>query len=200
MNEAASRNAARRRRARARSVALAVAILVLGAAVAAVYALRVAGWDRVAGLDGPAYAVPGSPGSTVDARIVPLLLALGGGALGLAVALVLTAFILSRGIAAGRAATGEGNVPLRTGPARRRVRFAVIGPVLLLVVLGTFGVRWYAYVTNTGSPFDEVGIGLNARVPEPLRAWGCGRLKATFGGSTPPPLGSGARGDPGRWR
>lgn len=200
MSEAAPRNDARRRRARGRSIALAVALLVLGAAVAASYALRVAGWDRVAGVGGPAYAVPGSPGSTVDAAIVPLLLSLGGGALGLAVALVLTALVLSRGIAAGRAATGGGGVPPRTGPARRGPRFAVIGPVLLLAILGTFGVRWYAYVTNTGSPFDEVGIGLNARVPEPLRAWGCGRLKATFADRTLPPQGCGTRGDPARWR
>lgn len=55
------------------------------------------------------------------------------------------------------------------------------------VILGaTIGWRWYGYVSNTVSPYDEVGIGLNSRMPLPLRKWGCDRLQATFGAVLPP--------------
>lgn len=136
-------------------------------------------------------------GTGTASRAVPLLLALGGGALGLALALAVTAWVFARGLAAGhRTAAGSALLPR----SRRRLRFAVIGPVLLLAVLGIFGLRWYRYVTNAETPFDEVGIDLNARVPEPLRRWGCGRLEASFGAGTPPPRGCGAPGDPRRWR
>lgn len=53
----------------------------------------------------------------------------------------------------------------------------------LVVVVGFF---WGRYVTNTDSPYDEVGIELNSRMPLPIREWGCGRLKATFPNALPP--------------
>lgn len=61
--------------------------------------------------------------------------------------------------------------------------------LLMFVVIGAVSViggRWYTYVTNTSSPYDEVGIELNSRLPEPLRAWGCGKLRANFPRSLPP--------------
>ena len=61
--------------------------------------------------------------------------------------------------------------------------------VLAFVLLGlviVLGGRWYTYITNTTSPYDEVGIELNRRLPEPLRAWGCGKLHANFPKSLPP--------------
>ena len=61
---------------------------------------------------------------------------------------------------------------------------------LLIAVLAGFviviGGRWYTYITNTTSPYEEVGIELNSRMPLPLRAWGCGKLHANFPKSLPP--------------
>ncbi|WP_342359471.1 hypothetical protein [Terrarubrum flagellatum] len=51
---------------------------------------------------------------------------------------------------------------------------------------GTLGWRWYVYVTNTQTPYDEVGIGLNGLMPQPLRKWGCDQLKKNFGRGLPP--------------
>lgn len=56
--------------------------------------------------------------------------------------------------------------------------------VLAFVVL--IGFRWYRYVTNTDSPYDEVGIALNNVMPGPINAWGCAKLKTTFGNGLPP--------------
>lgn len=36
------------------------------------------------------------------------------------------------------------------------------------------------------SPYDEVGIELNSRLPLPLRKWSCDKLHATFGSVLPP--------------
>lgn len=60
----------------------------------------------------------------------------------------------------------------------------LIGVVVAVVVV--FGFTWYRYVTNTSSPYDEVGIELNSRMPAPLRDWGCAQLKAHFAGALPP--------------
>lgn len=75
---------------------------------------------------------------------------------------------------------------------------------LLLIVVaitvfvgGTVGFRWHSYVTNTDSPYDEVGITFNSKMPYPLRKWGCDKLKATFAGALPP-LGCKAEGGTGR--
>lgn len=53
--------------------------------------------------------------------------------------------------------------------------------VIVVAVAVTFGWRWYSYVSNTESPYDEVGIELNSRMPMPLRTWGCLKLKAKIG-------------------
>jgi hypothetical protein len=60
---------------------------------------------------------------------------------------------------------------------------------LFLIVIGmviAIGGKWYMYVTNTKSPYDEVGIGLNGYMPAPIRAWGCAKLHATFEMALPP--------------
>ncbi len=61
--------------------------------------------------------------------------------------------------------------------------------LLLTVVIAisvVVGFRWYRYVGNTDSPYDEVGIEINSRLPTPLRKWGCDKLHATFGNVLPP--------------
>ena len=51
---------------------------------------------------------------------------------------------------------------------------------------GTMGYKWYTYVTNTVSAFDEVGSTINKALPGPINAWGCAQLKKTFGTGLPP--------------
>jgi hypothetical protein len=63
------------------------------------------------------------------------------------------------------------------------LRLAII-IVVAIVMVGGF--RWYRYVSNTESPYQEVGIELNSRMPMPIRKWGCDRLHATFGEMLPP--------------
>lgn len=61
--------------------------------------------------------------------------------------------------------------------------------VVLIVVIAVVGMgafRWYSYVTNTQSPYQEVGIELNSRLPLPLRKWGCDRLQQNFADMLPP--------------
>ncbi|ABC93709.1 hypothetical conserved protein (plasmid) [Rhizobium etli CFN 42] len=61
--------------------------------------------------------------------------------------------------------------------------------LLLTIVLAfvvVIGFRWYRYIANTDSPYDEVGITLNSSMPGPLNAWGCAKLKQTFGSALPP--------------
>jgi hypothetical protein len=63
------------------------------------------------------------------------------------------------------------------------LRVAFIMVFVFAVVLGGF---WYRYVTNTESPYQEVGIELNSRMPEPIRRWGCDKLQSNFDGAVPP--------------
>ena len=63
------------------------------------------------------------------------------------------------------------------------VRLVVMITVAVVVVIGF---RWYRYVTNTDSPYDEIGITLNNSMPGPLNSWGCAKLKITFANSLPP--------------
>ncbi|MBO9099570.1 MULTISPECIES: hypothetical protein [Rhizobium] len=58
--------------------------------------------------------------------------------------------------------------------------------VIVIALVATVGFRWYRYVTNTDSPYDEVGITLNSSMPAPINAWGCARLKTTFSNNLPP--------------
>jgi len=58
--------------------------------------------------------------------------------------------------------------------------------VIALAVVVFTGFRWYRYVSNTDSPYDEIGITLNDAMPGPINNWGCAKLKTTFAGSLPP--------------
>jgi hypothetical protein len=61
--------------------------------------------------------------------------------------------------------------------------------ILFAVIFSFFAVlggRWLYYVTQSASPYDEVGATLMMHVPEPLRAWGCARLKERFPRVLPP--------------
>lgn len=67
----------------------------------------------------------------------------------------------------------------------------VLGPVLLMLALvaAMLGGYW-AFLTKTiDTPYDEIWIGLNHRLPEPLRAWSCGDVEARLGPAAVPPLG-----------
>jgi hypothetical protein len=59
-----------------------------------------------------------------------------------------------------------------------------------IVVVG----RWYLYIAYTDDPFDEVGVGLNMMMPEPVRQIGCTRMKERFGRGSLPPAGCGENG------
>ncbi len=54
---------------------------------------------------------------------------------------------------------------------------AVLVISAFVVVTSLTGLRWYQYVTNTESPYDEVGIALNGYVPLTIRTWGCAQLR-----------------------
>jgi hypothetical protein len=58
--------------------------------------------------------------------------------------------------------------------------------VILVGITVMFGGRWYMYVAQADSPYDEVGIALNGYMPSPLRTWGCHKLQSRFEGQLPP--------------
>lgn len=62
--------------------------------------------------------------------------------------------------------------------------------VVLAVAIVLTG-RWYMYVAYADSPFDEVGIALNSRMPGPINAIGCNMLKQRFADKSIPPMGCG---------
>lgn len=66
---------------------------------------------------------------------------------------------------------------------RRPLRIILIS---LLAFVIFFGQRWYTYVTNKTSPYDEVGIQINSALPSPIRKWGCDKLHANFANALPP--------------
>lgn len=66
----------------------------------------------------------------------------------------------------------------------RQVVVVLVAGVLAFIL--TTGGLWYRYVTNTETPFDEVGVEINSRMPAPLRKWGCDQLKKNFGRGVPP--------------
>ena len=75
------------------------------------------------------------------------------------------------------------------GDRRPQSRIALAASVAIAIALagvGTIGWRWYSYVTAGASPYDEVGIEVNRLLPEPLRAWGCARIKERFPRAVPP--------------
>jgi hypothetical protein len=59
---------------------------------------------------------------------------------------------------------------------------------LIIVVAAVifFGQRWYTYVNNKTSPYDEVGIQINSALPSPIRKWGCDKLHGNFANALPP--------------
>ena len=77
-------------------------------------------------------------------------------------------------------------------------RIILVVLVVLIAATGFIGQRWYSYVSNTSSAYDEVGIEINSRLPGPLNKWGCDKLHATFG-EVPPPHGC-ASADGTSWR
>lgn len=58
--------------------------------------------------------------------------------------------------------------------------------VVLIAGAVMFGGRWYMYVAQGQSPYDEVGIALNGYMPGPLRARGCHKMQQRFAGQLPP--------------
>lgn len=157
-------------------------IFFAGGLVAFFYAFRISGWERVDG--GSRFVMPDSGGQQfVKAEILPLLGQYGGIAIGLGVALLVAAQIYT---ARQRRTVSQDRppaAPVKIGLAR------TIARVVLAIAIGvgvTFGYRWYDYVANAKSPYDEVGIAINSRLPESLRAWGCSRLKERFARSIPP--------------
>jgi hypothetical protein len=58
--------------------------------------------------------------------------------------------------------------------------------IIIIAFVIFFGQRWYAYVTNKTSPYNEVGIELNSAMPAPVRKWGCDKLHETFPKAQPP--------------
>ena len=75
---------------------------------------------------------------------------------------------------------------VRQSPRRSKTRTALAAVAILVGAFGTMGWRWYSYVTAGESPYDEVGIGLNSRLPAPLRGWGCAKLAQRFPHTVPP--------------
>jgi hypothetical protein len=49
-----------------------------------------------------------------------------------------------------------------------------------VTVITTLGFRWYCYVAFADSPYDKVAIGLNGKMPRPLRNRGCHKLQTCF--------------------
>jgi len=81
-------------------------------------------------------------------------------------------------------------------PQMKVLKFLLIIVIAAVVI---FGWRWYSYVSNTESPYQEVGIELNSRMPGPINKWGCDKLHATFQ-NVLPPYGCQAATDPKQWR
>lgn len=68
-------------------------------------------------------------------------------------------------------------------PMRRALRIVLISFVAFVIF---FGQRWYNYVTNKTSPYDETGIQINSALPAPIRKWGCDKLRTNFPKAEPP--------------
>ncbi|MBB3963198.1 MULTISPECIES: hypothetical protein [Rhizobium] len=66
--------------------------------------------------------------------------------------------------------------------------------IVVIAAVAVFGGRWYMYVAYASDPFDEVGISLNMKMPEFIRAKGCEMLKERFEGKTLPPAGCSVNG------
>ncbi|WP_246693017.1 hypothetical protein [Methylobacterium sp. WL64] len=60
----------------------------------------------------------------------------------------------------------------RRAPHSRLALALTVAAGILIAGVGTLGWRWYSYITASATLYDEVGIEVNHRLPEPLRAWG----------------------------
>lgn len=164
-------------------IRLVAGLFFAGGLVAFFYMFRISGWERSA--DGTRFIMPDTGGKQyAKAEILPLLGQYGGIAIGLSIALLIIAQI----VAARQKRAERDGVPFPK-PAPKASVLQTLLIMAVAVSLGTgivFGYRWYDYVTNAKSPFDEVGIAINSRLPASLRDWGCGRLKERFGRTLPP--------------
>lgn len=70
----------------------------------------------------------------------------------------------------------------RSTPAA--VAALMVGVVAAFAIV--LGGQWYYYVAYASSPYDEVGIAINSRMPAPLRSWGCARIAERFPRTLPP--------------
>ncbi len=57
-------------------------------------------------------------------------------------------------------------------------QLAVQAAAAILVLAGVYLGFWAYWTSTVDQPFDEVWIGLNAPLPQPLRAWSCGKVRA----------------------
>lgn len=158
------------------------ALFLIGGFVAFFYRMRIASWPKDP--SGSGFIVPDSNGlSHVDADILPALGQIGGAVIGLGVVLLIFAQIVAR---RRRRLIAEGKpIPQR---ARRSVgrQLVIMVIVIILSFGGSVGYSWYNWATNAANPYDEVGIGINLRLPMPARQWACGKLHARFPGNLPP--------------
>jgi hypothetical protein len=130
------------------------------------------------------YVVPGSGRrSLVDAKVVTVLASAGSALIALGLVGLMIGRVLSR-----RPARIDGTV-LSARQARRRRHPGLTFAIGAVILIGVAVFRWYGYVSNDVSVSNAVGIWLNSHMPTALRHWGCTRLKATFGNTTPPPKG-----------
>lgn len=66
----------------------------------------------------------------------------------------------------------------------RRFITIVLSAVIAIVIV--VGVQYYYYVAIDETPYDDIGIMINAHVPSFIREWGCARLKERFPNQLPP--------------
>lgn len=71
-------------------------------------------------------------------------------------------------------------------PQSRTSLVASVAFAIVVAVVGTVGWRWHHYVTASESPYDEVRIEVNRRLPASMREWGCTRIKERFPRAVPP--------------
>ena len=74
-------------------------------------------------------------------------------------------------------------------PRRPPSKLSRILPLVFAIVVAGLVVpvwQWYRWATAGDSPYDEVGIDLNAYMPGPMRGWACARIAQRFPGSLPP--------------
>ncbi len=76
----------------------------------------------------------------------------------------------------------------------KKLRWKQLLLAAIIAVAAVLGGRWFYYVAFADSPFDEVGIQINALMPGPINRFGCDLLEQRFGTKTMPPMGCGKDG------